>query len=179
MNTETLGKTTIWPASLGATTIMGCLMLACIFPFAAFATLAALTMKPRNGLALVTSVWAVNQAVGFLLLSFPWDAQAVGHGIAIFGATLLAFGAAHLVLRQNFASLTLRAGAALAAAFAVHQVALRAYAGYGGGAENFSAEIITAVGINDLLWFTGLISLRYIIAYMTGEKAISQIAPAQ
>ena len=166
----------LWPASLAVSTVFGSLALACIFPFATFATLAALTMKPRQGLALVASVWAANQAVGFFLLSFPWDAQAVGHGIAILAATLLGFGAARLVLSKMAGNQIIGSLAALVSAFAVYEVALRAYASFGGGAENFSAEIISAVALNDALWFVGLMALRIVITAATGQKAAASAA---
>ncbi len=166
----------VWPLSLGASTVVGSLLLACVFPFASFAALAALTMTPRRGLMLVTAAWAVNQATGFFLMSFPWDAQAVGHGIAILAATLAATVVARLVA-DNMRSVTaLRALAALASAFVVHQVLLRAYASVGGGAENFSAEIISAVAVNDAMWFTGLLALRFVIAHFSGEKALPATA---
>ena len=170
MDNSSIMNKAAWPTSLAVATILGCMALACIFPFAAFATLAALTMKPKNGLALIAAVWATNQAIGFFLLSFPWDAQAVGHGIAILGATLLAFGAAKLVLSKMKGNLAFGTPLAWVGAFAVYQIALRAYASVGGGAENFSAEIISAVALNDVLWLTGLMALRFVLAQFTDEK---------
>lgn len=166
----------VWPLSLGASTVVGSLLLACVFPFASFAALAALTMTPRRGFMLVTAAWAVNQATGFFLMSFPWDAQAVGHGIAILAATLAATVVARLVA-DNVRSVTaLRAVAALTSAFVVHQILLRAYASVGGGAENFSAEIISGVALNDAMWFTGLLALRFVIVHFSGEKALPATA---
>jgi hypothetical protein len=177
MATEILNpKTAVWPASLAATSVLGSFALACVFPFAAFATLAALTMKPRTGLALVASVWAANQAVGFFVLSFPWDAQAVGHGIAILAATLLAFGTASFVAKKIGSNPVLRSITALVSAFVVYEVALRAYAQFGGGAENFSAEIIRDIAINDALWFAGLMALRFALSRFTGQAALPAAA---
>lgn len=177
MNTKSiLSSDNIWPASLGLSTIFGCLIFACIFPFAAFAALAALTMKPRYAMLLLTAVWGVNQAIGFFVLSFPWDAQAAGHGIAILAAMLLAYGAATTALRLGKGSNRIvSAAAALAAAFAVQQIALRAYAQFGGGAENFSADIVMAVGMNDALWFAGLLALRYIITQGLGGRVLAKL----
>lgn len=168
-NTMLNPKTAAWPATLAGATVLGSLALACIFPFAAIAAIAALTLDRRSGIALVGAVWAANQAVGFLLMNFPWDAQAVGHGIAILAATLAGYGAARLVAGKVEASV-LRSLAALAAAFIVYEVLLRAYAQFGGGAENFSAEIVSGVAINDIMWFTGLLALRWAIAQATGAK---------
>jgi hypothetical protein len=166
----------VWPLSLAASTVVGSLLLACVFPFASFAALAALTMAPRRGLMLVTAAWAVNQATGFFLMSFPWDAQAVGHGIAILAATLAATVVARLVADKMQGVTALRAVGALASAFVVHQILLRAYASVGGGAENFSAEIISGVAVNDAIWFTGLLALRGVIAHFSGEKALPATA---
>lgn len=165
-----------WPLSLGISTVAGSLLLACVFPFASFAALAALTTAPRRGIALVTAAWAANQAVGFFIMSFPWEAQAVGHGIAILAATLAATVVARFALGKVQGPVALRAGAALLSAFVVHQVLLRAYASVGGGAENFSAEIISGVAINDAIWFTGLLALRGVIAHFSGEKALPATA---
>jgi hypothetical protein len=176
MSNMTSVKSAAWPLSLAASTVVGSLLLACVFPFASFAALAALTMTPRRGLMLVTAAWALNQATGFFLMSFPWEAQAVGHGIAILAATLAAMVVARGVLTKLGGPVALRAGAALFSAFVVHQILLRAYASIGGGGENFSAEIITGIALNDAIWFTGLLALRGIIAYFSGEKALPATA---
>ncbi len=165
-------KTAAWPATLAGATILGSLALACVFPFAAIAALAALTLDRRSGIALVGAVWAANQAVGFLLMNFPWDAQAVGHGLAILAATLAGYGAARLVAGKVEGGV-LRSVAALASAFVVYEVLLRGYAQFGGGAENFSAEIVSGVAINDAMWFAGLLALRWVIAQVSGAKASS------
>lgn len=170
------GAQIVWPLSLGSSTVVGSLLFACVFPFASFAALAALTMTPRRGLGLVTAAWALNQATGFFLMSFPWEAQAVGHGIAILAATLAATVVARFTLDKVQGPVAMRAAAALLSAFVVHQVLLRAYASVGGGAENFSAEIISGVALNDAIWFTGLLALRSVIAHFSGEKALPAIA---
>lgn len=171
MNMADNSNNIAWPAALSFGTVFGSLALACIFPFAAFAALAALTMKPRAGIALIAAVWAVNQATGFFLLSFPWDGQAIGHGIAILAATLLGFGAAKFLVSKLQTGVVGRSLAALASAFAIYQIALRAYASVGGGAENFSAEIISAVALNDALWFAGLMALNILLARLPRSKA--------
>ncbi len=172
----TSAKSAAWPASLAASTVLGSLLLACVFPFASFAALAALTMTLRRGLMLVTAAWALNQATGFFLMSFPWDAQAVGHGIAILAAVLASTVVARAVLTKMSSSAAIRAVAALVSAFVVFQILLRAYASVGGGAENFSAEIISGVALNDAIWFTGLLALRGVIAHFSGEKALPATA---
>jgi hypothetical protein len=133
-------------------------------------------MTPRRGFFLVTAAWMINQATGFFLMSFPWDAQAVGHGIAILAATLAATLVARLSLDKLRGPAGVRAAAALASAFVVHQILLRAYASVGGGAENFSADIIAAVAVNDVMWFAGLMLLRALIAHFAGERTLSSIA---
>jgi hypothetical protein len=176
MTIMTSPKAAAWPLSLALSTVVGSLLLACVFPFASFAALAALTMTPRRGIALVTAAWALNQATGFFLMSFPWETQAVGHGIAILAATLAAAVVARLAVDNLRGAVAWRAGAALVAAFVVHQILLRAYASIGGGSENFSSEIILGVALNDALWFTGLMMLRAVIVRFTGEKALPATA---
>jgi hypothetical protein len=169
-------KTAAWPATLGAATVLGSWALACVFPFAAFATLAALTMRPKAGVAMVVSAWLANQIVGFFVLSFPWDAQAVGHGIAILGCTLAGYGAARFVAARMTVGSSLRSVASLAAAFVVYLTLMRAYAQFGGGAENFTLEINAAVALNDALWFAGLMAVRFALSTVTGEKPLPATA---
>ncbi len=171
----TTPRNAAWPAILAAATVLGSLALACVFPFAAFAALAALTLDKRSGITLVATVWAVNQAVGFFLLTFPWDAQAVGHGIAILGATLAGFGIARM-MSDRIANPVLRCSAALIAAFAVYQALLAAYAQVGGGAENFTPAIVFDVARNDVLWFAGLMGIRFLLTRITGERLIAAAA---
>lgn len=169
-------KTAAWPASLAAASVLGSWALACVFPFAAIATLAALTMRPRAGLALVASAWAANQFVGFFILSFPWEMQAVGHGVAILGCTLAAYGAARFVSGKLDRASPLQFAVPLVAAFAVYLTLMRSYAEFGGGTENFTLEINAGVALNDALWFAGLMALRFILSRATGEKALPATA---
>ena len=177
MTSENLNpKTAAWPATLAGTSVLGSFALACVFPFAALAALAATTMRLRTGLVLVTSAWAANQFVGFFILSFPWDAQAVGHGISILAASLIAFGAARMTGGKIAGNSILRGGVALVSAFIVFQVLLRAYAQFGGGAENFSFEIVRDVAVNDVLWFAGLMTAHFALTRFTSQSALPATA---
>ena len=166
----------LWSGTLAAATVLGSFALACVFPFAAIAALAALTLGRRSAMMLVGVAWAANQSVGFFLLSFPWDAQAVGHGIAILGATYCGFEAARFAVRSVGNNPFARSGAALFAAFIVYEVLLLAYAQFGGGAENFTTEIVAQIAVNDALWFAGLMVLRFAITQATGASALPQNA---
>lgn len=172
MTTATNPNTLIWPAALAASSVLGSYALACVFPFAAIAALAALTLDRRNGIALVVAAWAVNQFVGFFLLSFPWDAQAVGHGISILGATLCGYGVARLAA-VRIANPFARGATALALAFVVYEVLLFAYAHVGGGVETFAPNFVAEVARNDALWFAGLMGLRFLLTRATGERLLA------
>jgi hypothetical protein len=169
-------KTAAWPATLAISSVLGSFALACVFPFAAIAALAATTMRLRTGLALVASAWAANQFVGFFILSFPWDAQAVGHGLSILAASLIAYGAARLTGGMIAGNTVLRGSIALVSAFVLFQILLRTYAQFGGGAENFSFEIIRDVAINDALWFAGLITAHFALTRVIGKPALAAVA---
>lgn len=169
-------KTAAWPASLAAATVLGSFALACVFPFVAFATLAALTMKPRTGLALVASVWAANQFVGFFVMSFPWEMQAVGHGVAILISTLAAFYAARFVSTKLTSGSPVQYVVPLVVAFGAYLTLMRAYAEFGGGAENFTLQINSDVALNDALWFAGLMVLRFALTRFTGQAALPATA---
>lgn len=160
MNDVTADKTLVWPALLAAVTLVGSYGLACIFPFAAVAALAALTLDWRKGALLVGAVWLGNQVVGFALLNYPHEAQAYVWGVAILAAALAAFGVAKLGADKTADLLSWRTPAALLAALlaavATYQGLMFVWAVLLDGLASSTAEIAAQVALNDALWFAGL-----------------------
>lgn len=136
------------PAILAATTLSGTVVLACMMPFAAIATIAALAMPGRRGLAAVMLCWLGNQVLGFGLMGFPWDGPTFAAGLSLLASSLLAFAAAGAV----------RGGALVAflAAFAAFEASLFAYALPFGDPALFAPRIVGLIALNDALWFAGL-----------------------
>jgi hypothetical protein len=69
------------------------LVYACVTPFAALATLAALKTGKRDTALVVGLVWLANQAIGYAFLGYPrtWDSLAWGGAIGVAaGMALLA-----------------------------------------------------------------------------------------
>lgn len=147
-----------WPLILAAAAILGSLALACMMPFVALATLAALTMSRAQALVTVAGIWTVNQLMGFGLFGYPLEAYALGWGGALGAASM----AAMLVARRFAAAVPstlpdpLRLGLAFAAAFAAYEVLLFCYALFAGGTDTFTAVIVFAILANDALWLVGL-----------------------
>ncbi|MEJ6677879.1 hypothetical protein, partial [Parasphingorhabdus sp.] len=79
----------IWAGVLATSSVLGSLALACMFPFAAIATLLAATLPFRKALAWMGAAWFANQLVGYLILGYPQTANSFSHGLAI-GVTALA-----------------------------------------------------------------------------------------
>ena len=78
----------LWIVLIGAGSIALSRAFACATPFAALATLAAFTLRPRDAAALVLFVWAANQAVGFGFLHYPHDPTTLAWGAVIGVAAL-------------------------------------------------------------------------------------------
>jgi hypothetical protein len=89
---------------------------------------------------------------------------------------LAAFGTAAFVATKMGTNPVVRSIIALVSAFVVYEVALRAYAQFGGGAENFSAQIISEIALNDALWFAALMALRFALSRLTGQAALPATA---
>lgn len=85
---------TLWIMLLTAASLLGSWALACAAPFEALATLAALNMRRRDGIALMLLVWAANQAVGFGILGYPHDPKTLTWGLAIGSAAVASLLAA-------------------------------------------------------------------------------------
>jgi hypothetical protein len=96
--------------------------LACAVPFAALAAVAALTLTRRDALLLVAPAWLANQAVGFGLLSYPWDFETFEWGLALLAVSAFATLGAGLCA-SRFGAVPRIAGAIFVflAAFAIYE----------------------------------------------------------
>ena len=97
---------------------------ACAMPFAALATLAALTLRPRDAYGLVILAWFANQAVGFGLLQYPWTAPTLAWGIAIGLAALGGLGTASTVAARRSLSSLIAVPLTLVVAYATYELVL-------------------------------------------------------
>ncbi len=163
MTKQTATAALIWSAILGASAIFGSYFFACVFPFAAMATIAALTLDMRRAAILVGAVFAVNQIVGFTLMHYPQDASTIAWGVVIGVAAFASLFAARSVLRGRTDIVSPYALVALLAAFVVNQGVMFTYALFTTGIENFSPKIVATVGLNDAAWFAGLCALRLVM----------------
>lgn len=76
---------TLWIALIAASSIGLSAFFACVTPFVALATLAALYLRVDERWAVVGFVWLANQIVGFGILGYPltWDCAAWGLAIGL------------------------------------------------------------------------------------------------
>ncbi|MGE0022781.1 MAG: hypothetical protein AB7S70_04015 [Hyphomicrobium sp.] len=155
----------LWIALIAGLSVIGSYGLACVAPLAAVAALAALTLRRTEGLVLVVATWLVNQAVGFLLLSYPHTPDTYGWGVAIGVATLagyLAAAYATSLTRSPLAAIV----AAFAASFATYQAWLYLFGvatGYAG--DSFSLPVVGEVlGINAVAYVAFLVLHRAAVA---------------
>lgn len=159
----------IWTTVLGTAAIFGSYYFACVFPFAAIATIAVLTLDTPRGLALVGGTWLANQVVGFTLMNYPTTLDTFALGVSLGLGAGAAWGVARLILGSTATILSARTIMALGGAFAAYQVTIFAGALMFGGTENFTPTIIAGVALNDAIWFAGLVALRL---------ALTRAAPA-
>jgi hypothetical protein len=156
----TATTTLLWSAILGLTAAIGSYGWACVFPIAALAALAAITLPTRQAVALVGAAWAVNQIVGFTLLSYPHDGQAVVWGVIIAVAAFAGLGAAKFAFGRETRLLSVRSVAAFGAALFAYQAVMFLGAVVMNGFESSTPEIVAALVLNDAKWFAGLGALR-------------------
>jgi hypothetical protein len=152
--------TLLWSAVLGLTAAVGSYGLACVFPFAALAALAAVTLPTRQAAMLLGAMWLVNQGIGFTLLSYPHDGQAVAWGAIIGIAALAGLGAATIAFGKETNLVSFRTVGALAASIIAYQAIMFVGAYVMNGFESSTPAIVGDVVRNDALWFAGLTALR-------------------
>ncbi len=152
----------IWAGVLAISSVLGSLALACMFPFAAIATMLAATLPFRKAAAWMGGAWLANQLVGYLLLGYPQTATSFGHGLAIGVTALATLGVAKAVFSLRGDQSLVSALLAFAAAFVAFEALLYVAALYLGGVHNFMPSIVWMIARNDMLWFAGL-GLLYLV----------------
>jgi hypothetical protein len=164
----------LWILLLTAASVFVALGMACATPFAALATLAALHMSRRDGVALIAIAWLTDQAVGFGLLQYPLTGSSVAWGVVLGVAALVALVAARAAgdrLRDR--GRVAAGGAAFAGAFVAYQAVLvAATVALPSGAEAFSGPIVGWVLRVNLLSLAGLLILYRLAVWfglVTGE----------
>jgi len=125
---------TLWIMLLTLASMATSFALACTAPVAALAALAAVHMRPRDGIALALAAWGANQAVGFLVLHYPHDPKTllwgVGLGTAAAGS---AIGAYAVLGRIEVRSTALKLAIAYLAAFVAGKLVTLCWAAVLGG----------------------------------------------
>jgi len=151
----------LWILLPTAASVFVTLGMACATPFAALATLAALHMSRRDGLALIALAWLADQAVGYWLLGYPRTPASVAWGVILgVGAVLALLAAQALTDRLRDRGLMVAGAAAFAGAFVAYQVVLfAATAVLASGSEAFSPPIVGWVLRVNLLSLAGLLIL--------------------
>ncbi|MCC7250813.1 hypothetical protein [Hyphomicrobium sp.] len=175
-SSETTG-TGLWIALIAGLTVIGSYALACVAPLAAVAALAALTLSRTEGLILVVAAWLVNQAVGFLLLSYPHTAETYAWGAAIGAAAVLGYFAAASVVPRVKSTLV-AVVASFIAAFAVYQAGLYAFGvatSYAG--DSFSLAVVGEVLMINAVAYVGFLAIHRAAVALALVKPAVHAAP--
>jgi hypothetical protein len=159
MSTE--ARRWLWILLLTAASVFVTLGMACATPFAALATLAALYMSRRDGLALIGIAWLADQAIGYGLLGYPRSANSVSWGVILGAGGFVALLAAQaLADRLRHRGAIMAGAAAFPGAFVAYQAVLVvATAALASGSEAFSLPIVAWVLRVNLLSLAGLLIL--------------------
>jgi hypothetical protein len=129
---------------------------------AAFAAIAAVTLRQRDALVVIAAVWLVNQFIGFAALHYPLERGALAWGGALgaaaFGATLAARWASSCLSQSDR---FIRAGAAFMAAFAAYEGILFAISAMSvTSLSNFAPAIVLRIFLINATAFAALLLLR-------------------
>lgn len=146
----------IWAGILAAASVGGSLLLACIFPFAAIATLLAATLPMRKAMLWMGGAWLGNQLVGYLILGYPQTVNSFSHGAAMGVTALATLWIANKIFEMRGDQSVSSVLMAYAGAFIGYQALLALFAVFLGGIQNFLPSIVWMVFQNDILWFAGL-----------------------
>lgn len=151
------------------------LFFACATPFAALATLAALKMGRREGLAVVGLAWLANQAIGYGILGYPWTWDSLAWGASIGLSSILACLAAAALASTRPVRLAI--SLPFVAAFATYELGLYV-AGFvlPSEAGAFAFVVIRQIFMVNLIALIGLfaVSRLALAAGLTANQAPSR-----
>jgi hypothetical protein len=136
-------------------------LFACVTPFAALATAAALKLGRREAILVVALVWLANQAIGYGLLGYPWTWDSAAWGIAIGASAGLALLAARGLSTARPAPLAV--SLPFVAAFAAFESGLY-IAGFvhPGREAAFSASVVGHVLLINAITICGLMAVYHL-----------------
>ncbi len=166
----------LWIVLIVGSGICSTTVLACVTPFAALATLAALKLGRRDAAAVVGLVWLVNQAVGYGFLGYPWTWDSVAWGVVIGVSSGLAALAAKGLSTTQKAPLAV--SLPFMGAFVVFQLSLY-YAGHvlPGSEGAFSAAVIGHVFLINVAALFGLTVAYHSVALFGRARGTSTAIP--
>ena len=166
----------LWIALLTVATVLATGVFACAVPFAALAAVAALDSDRADGILLLGTIWLTNQVVGFGLLGYPLEAQAVAWGLAMGLGTLAAYFAAGACIAALMPYGAVAAtGSALPLAFLAYQAVLYA-AGMllPNGEGAFTYVVLAYVGLVEVVAYIVLLTAHRLAvsAGLLGPNAV-------
>lgn len=130
-----------------------------------------------SALLIVAAAWLVNQGIGFGLLHYPIDTNAIIWGLVIGVAALAATATSTLVLRATrMASAPVALGAAFIGSYAAYELVLFAATPFLGGAGDFTLVIVGHLGLLSAVWTIGLVAaceIARLFNYILGRQAVS------
>ena len=160
-NDATGSATWPWIAFVAITSLALSRAFACAMPFAALATLAALTLRDRDAIGLVLMVWLGNQLIGFGLMHYPWTGSTLGWGLAIGVAALAAWAAARVVARLVPAPSPVVTATGVVGAYAAYELVLfAATAVLRSGPDAFAAAVVLRIFAINLVAFALLVAAQ-------------------
>jgi hypothetical protein len=132
-----------WQMILALASAVMSLTLACVVPFPAMAMLVSRTLSRRAGIVALLSAVLANQAVGFLILGYPWTLATVAWAPVYAVATLLALAVSRRIAQPL---------PALVAAFATYEVVLAAFSlATTRSISEFTPQIVGQVALGNAL----------------------------
>jgi hypothetical protein len=144
----------VWPAVLASGGFILGIVLLCIAPFAAVATLAARTLPLRVAIVTVAIMWLGGQIAGFTFYHYPHELSTYALGIAIGVAAIAGTIVAARIKLLPLAFLT---------AFAVFELVQFAFALIFGGSETFTLAIVAEILEGNVLGLAILWTLRLVL----------------
>lgn len=163
----------LWITLLTVASTVTTVVLACATPFPALAALAAVHMRPRDGIMLMLAAWAASQLVGFCILDYPRDANTIGWSIALATAAIGSVWVAYRLLdKTNAMAKPLQLIASYCAAFVAFKLVVLLWSfGLGGVATALDPIILVRQFARNGAILIGLLALYHALVAIGAPRA--------
>jgi hypothetical protein len=163
-----VGQSRTWFLALTALAAMSNVIYTCTVPLVGFGAIAGATLSRRKALLVISSMWLVNQVLGFTMRQYPQTFSTFIWGIVMLLGAVLATVLAFFFTQnkaKGFLNYLSQVGLALVGGYVVYELIIW-LAGFAlGGVSGFTLPILWQIFVGNAVWAIGLVGIYSLLVW--------------